>query len=159
TMALSVPIATVLYGGRKKYQAARAESSAIRIAGPRPKKNATRRIAGRKTIKPRSEILINQLSSKPRTEKLKRNAARAMVYRHATLCVAVRSHLLLDLRTACPLALMGNSRSDGSTIGLSAAERLRFQCHFPCPAMLDSSIIPAAIPQIWVTDMSATRRS
>lgn len=122
-------IAKVLYGGRKKYQAARAESSAIRIAGPRPRKNATRRIAGRKTIKPRSEILINQLSSKPRTEKLTRNAARAMVYRHATLCVAVRSHPLLDLRTACPLALMGNSRSDGSTIGLSAAERLRFQCH------------------------------
>jgi hypothetical protein len=73
------PIAKVLYGGRKKYQAARAKSSAVRIAGPRPRKNATRRIAGRKTIKPRSEILINQLSSKPRTVKLKRNAARAMV--------------------------------------------------------------------------------
>jgi hypothetical protein len=30
-----------------------------------------------------------------------------MAYRHATLCVAVRSHPLLDLRTACPLALNG----------------------------------------------------
>jgi hypothetical protein len=102
-MALSVPIAKVLYGGRKKYQAASAESSAIRIAGPRPRKNVTRRIAGRKTIKPRSEILINQLSSKPRTEKLTRNAARAIAYRHATLCETARSHVLLDLRTDHPL--------------------------------------------------------
>ena len=79
TMALSVPIAKVLYGGRKKYQEARAESSAARIAGPKPRKNATRRIAGRKIIRPRSEIPINQLSSKPRTTKLTKNAARAMV--------------------------------------------------------------------------------
>jgi hypothetical protein len=78
-MALSVPIAKVLYGGRKKHQAARAESSNVRIAGPKLRRNATRRIAGRKIIRPRSEILINQLSSKPRTTKLRKNATRAIV--------------------------------------------------------------------------------
>jgi hypothetical protein len=78
-MALSVPIAKVLYGGRKKYQEARAEISAARTAGPKPRKKATRRIAGRKIIKPRSEIPINQLSSKPRTTKLTKTAARAIV--------------------------------------------------------------------------------
>src|SRR5262249_17591799 len=93
----------------------------------------TRRIAGRKTIKPRSEILINQLSSKPRTEKLKRNAARAMLYRHATFCVAVRSHPLLDLRTACPLALMGNSRSDGRARSVSQPPAPEISVPFSLP--------------------------
>src|SRR5262249_1111852 len=156
TMALSVPIAKVLYGGRKKDQAAEAESSDIRIAGPRPRKNATRRIAGRKTINPRSEILINQLSSKPRTEKLKRNAAKAMVYRHATLCVAVRSHALLDLPTDNLLALMGAMKIGRARTGTSVAERLRFRCHFPCPAMVNSYIVPAANPRSLDDRMSAT---
>jgi len=63
-------------GDRKKYQAATPDSRAVNIAGPRPATKVTRRIAGRKRMKPRCEY--NQVSSASRRKKLIRKAARAI---------------------------------------------------------------------------------
>jgi hypothetical protein len=68
----------------------------------------------------------NQLLSKSRTKKLKRNAARATPYRHATVRETVRTPGLLKLPTDYLLALIGHADPGGSAIRLSAAERLRF---------------------------------
>ena len=62
------------------------------VAGPKPVKYVTKRIAGRKTIRPRSETDVSQSSSKSRTEKLITKAASAMAKRHAAVGECLRKY-------------------------------------------------------------------